>query len=321
MPREERQETDYTGVLLIDKPLHKTSHDVVQDLRRALRMRRIGHAGTLDPLAEGLLVTCLGRATKVSQFLSDCDKTYEAEICLGLTSATLDSEGVDSTVEPVRPPDLSLLELVSILTEFTGEITQQVPAYSAVRVAGEPLYKKARRGEAVEQPTREVTVHAIELKAYEPPYMKISVDCSSGTYIRTLADDIGRRLGCGAYLSGLRRTRVGRMKIADAFTVEQVSALHERGELEPALLGYDDVLDFAGLVIADSFRSGVIQGRRPTREDIAGIEGEFAAGDTVALKSLDGLILAVGTAGVDSASLPSSNDTDDNFFSYRRVLN
>ncbi len=319
MPGEAKKVNRYDGVLLVKKPLGKSSHDVVQVVRRTVHQRQVGHAGTLDPLAEGLLVTCLGRATKVVRFLSHQDKTYEAEIFLGLSSRTMDREGVDRHSVPVAPPDIDDEEMQGVLNKFSGRITQTVPAYSAIRVDGEPLYKKARRGEEVAPPSREVEISNIRLLDYRKPFLNIRVSCSSGTYIRTLADDIGRELGCGAYLSQLIRTRVGKMELNRALTLDQVEELHDGGKLGDHLLGYESVLDFSAIVVTDDFRPFVIQGRPVRGESVERCDGTFSRGDNVLLKSRDGEILAVGTAGVDQARIYDAEN--ENVFSYIRVLN
>ena len=309
----------YDGVLLINKPLHRSSHDVVQSLRRILSERRIGHVGTLDPLAEGLLVVCVGRSTKIVRFLTGLDKTYEAEITLGRTSTTLDSEGVDRSCPAAPVTDLTEAAVTDVLTRFEGLVTQQVPAYSAVRVNGEPLYKTARRGEEVELPMREITISEIHFQTFENPRLRVMVSCSSGTYIRTLADDIGRALGCGAYLSHLRRTRVGHFDLAAAMTLEQVADAEADGSLQRYLLGYGDVLRFGALRVTDEFKPFVIQGRTPANSDLDGCEGRFAPGDTVLLKGTDGSVLAVGRSGVSSDNLRAA--TEHRVFDYIRVLN
>ncbi|HOD67706.1 MAG TPA: tRNA pseudouridine(55) synthase TruB [candidate division Zixibacteria bacterium] len=305
-------------MLLIDKPLHCSSHDVVQTLRRITRQRRIGHAGTLDPLAEGLLVVCLGHATKIARFLTGFDKVYVATICLGRTSATFDGEGIDAEAPAAPVPDFPRADLESALRRFEGRVTQRVPAFSAVRVEGVPLYKKARRGEEVDPPSREVTIREIRLLEVALPYLRIEVTCSSGTYIRTLADDLGRVLGCGAYLAHLRRTRVGDLALSGALTLDQAADAMADGYLHQHLLGYGEVLPYSALRVSEQFRPHVIEGRRPDRDDLTGLDGSFRAGDTVLLKSDDGAVLAVGRAGVDSADL--ARPAARSLFDYIRVL-
>ncbi len=194
------------GVLLVDKPTGPTSHDVVNIIRRLTGIKRIGHSGTLDPLASGLLILCLGRATRLVEYLVGLDKVYLAEIHLGKETETYDGQG---QVTRERKVELAVDQVRNALRQFTGDIVQVPPLYSAVKVNGLPLYKHAWKGEPVERPSRQVTVHQINLLAWNPPYLRTEIHCSSGTYIRTIAHDLGQLLGCGAHLSALRRLKIG----------------------------------------------------------------------------------------------------------------
>lgn len=194
------------GVVLVDKPKGITSHDAVDVVRRALGTRRVGHAGTLDPMATGLLVMGVGRATRLLRFLSGLEKEYEGTGRLGVETDTLDAEG-----EVVREAPVAIDEgaLRAAMSSLTGEIEQRPPAYSAVRVEGERLYRSARRGERVEAPTRRVRVVSFQLLRFEPPDFDFRVVCSAGTYVRSLVADAGSSLGPGAHLTRLVRTRIG----------------------------------------------------------------------------------------------------------------
>jgi tRNA pseudouridine55 synthase len=213
------------GVLLVDKPSGITSHDVVDRVRRALGVRRVGHAGTLDPMATGLLVLGVGRATRLLRFLGDQDKEYEGGARLGIETDTLDAEG--SVVRTV-PVDVAEEDLRQALAGLLGEIEQRPPAYSAVKVGGQRLYRSARRGEQVEAPVRRVRVDAFELLRYAPPDFDFQATVSGGTYVRSLVAEVGGRLGCGAHLTRLVRTRIGRFALADAVSPD------EAGEPLPA---------------------------------------------------------------------------------------
>lgn len=209
-------------VILVDKPAGPTSHDMVHVLRGALSMSRIGHTGTLDPFATGLLVMLIGRATRLAPYLSGLDKTYLATVRMGARSESGDPEGPITAGGPL--PDEAT---VRVAVEAIGGVQQQmVPALSAVRVDGERLYTRTRRGETVIRPTREVTVHHARLLAYDPVTGLASVDirCGSGTYVRQLAVDLGEAIGCGAYCVGLRRTRVGELSVVEAIAPHQVTA-------------------------------------------------------------------------------------------------
>jgi tRNA pseudouridine55 synthase len=201
------------GVLLIDKPGGITSHDAVARVRRALGVRKVGHAGTLDPMATGLLVMGVGRATRLLRFLGDLRKEYEGEAVLGVRTDTLDADG---TV--VGRADASHVDADAIreaLHALVGDIQQVPPAFSAVKVAGQPLYRAARRGDAVEAKPRTVYVDAFRLEAFEPPRFRFSVRCGGGTYVRSLVADAGDRVGPGAHLTALRRIAIGPFRVED----------------------------------------------------------------------------------------------------------
>jgi tRNA pseudouridine55 synthase len=216
------QEKPSSGFLLVHKPSGMTSHDVVDAVRRARGTRRVGHAGTLDPMATGLLIIGVGEATKDLGKLTKLPKTYVAELTLGATSTTDDAEGiieeVRSTKQEVRTTP-TRTEILSILQRFYGEIEQVPPAYSAVKVRGVRAYRRARRGEHVILKPRQITVHAAELSSYAFPLLTVRWTVSSGTYIRALARDIGSTLGTGAYLSKLERTAIGPYGLRDAITI------------------------------------------------------------------------------------------------------
>lgn len=203
------------GVLVVDKPSGPTSHDVVARVRRAIGEKRIGHTGTLDPLATGVLALVIGRATRLAQFLSSDDKAYIASVRLGMSTPTYDAEGL--TDVRLDTPDFRLQpeDLEAALARFRGTYLQTPPPFSAKKVAGTRAYQHARKQEAVELNPVEVTVHALDLVAFEGDRLELRLVCSSGFYVRTLAHELGRHLGCGGYLEALRRTRAGE------FTVEQ----------------------------------------------------------------------------------------------------
>ena len=211
------------GVLLIDKPRDHTSHDVVARLRGKLRMRKIGHAGTLDPMATGLLIMLLGRATRVSQFLISLDKEYEGTIELGKTT---DSQDADGQVMETRPvPPLTEAEVRAAMHGFLGDQYQIPPMFSAIKIDGVPLYKKARKGEDVEREPRFIRVMAWDLLRFATPHIDFRMRCTKGNYVRTLAHDLGTKLGCGAHLSALRRTATDRFNVSDALTLDRIEQL------------------------------------------------------------------------------------------------
>ena len=205
------------GLLLVDKPRGPSSHDVVAHMRRTSGEARIGHTGTLDPLASGLLVLCLGRATRLSEYLLGHDKRYLAEVQLGQSTTTYDAEGAVTLERPVLATHT---DVAAALQTFTGTIRQAPPAYSAVKVGGQPAYKLARSGRPADLAARPVTIHTIELLEYTSPRATILVHCSAGTYIRSLAHDLGQLLGCGAHLAELKRTAAGPFLLSGAHTPE-----------------------------------------------------------------------------------------------------
>lgn len=210
-----------SGILLLDKPIGPTSHDAVARVRRAAGLRRVGHAGTLDPLASGLLLLGLGPAARFLEYLVGLDKSYETTIRLGQSTTTYDAEG-EVTAE--RPVDVTAEQIAAALDAFRGPIRQRVPPHSAVKRDGRPLYESARRGEVLDLPEREVVIHALDLLAFDPPHLTLRVACSSGTYIRSLAHDLGAALGCGGHVAALRRTAVGAFTVAGALPLDGLTA-------------------------------------------------------------------------------------------------
>lgn len=212
------------GLLLIDKPSGITSHDVVDHVRRRFKIRRVGHSGTLDPAATGLLILLLGRSTRNSSLFLESDKEYLATLRLGITTDTLDAQGRLLETRPVGL--LTIDQMESVCGRFRGLIEQQVPAYSAVQIKGKRSYALARAGVAIPPRSRRVTIHQLHLLKLRPPEVDLKIFCSKGTYIRTLCADIGEALGCGGHLAALRRTRVGPYSIEQAVTLEEAAPQH-----------------------------------------------------------------------------------------------
>jgi len=219
------------GILVVNKPQGWTSHDVVGRIRRLTHQKRVGHAGTLDPMATGVLLVCLGRATRVAEYLMDSDKTYRAVMRLGVETDTYDAEGQVVAAQPVNVDES---DLRAALARFIGEIDQVPPMYSALKRDGKPLYKLARQGIEVEREPRRIRIHDIALRAWQPPDATIEVRCSSGTYIRSLAHDIGAALACGAHLIALTRLASGSFTLDNAVTLENLTGLQDlSGLLHP----------------------------------------------------------------------------------------
>lgn len=217
-----RPKKHINGILLLDKPLGFSSNQALQKVKWLLQAAKAGHTGTLDPLATGLLPLCFGEATKFAHYLTDADKTYIATVKLGVTTTTGDAEGEVLSIQPVN---VSQAQLVQVCQQFIGEISQVPPMYSALKHEGKALYEYARAGVEIERKARNVTIFDITLNAFADNIAKITVTCSKGTYIRTLAEDIGNVLGCGGHLIGLRRTATANYQISQAMTLEQFEAL------------------------------------------------------------------------------------------------
>ncbi|QSQ19223.1 tRNA pseudouridine(55) synthase TruB [Pyxidicoccus parkwayensis] len=228
------------GVLVIDKPSGPTSFDVVRQVRSLLKLKKVGHTGTLDPMATGVLPLCLGEATKVAGFITEGDKAYDATVRLGAETDTQDAEGQVTARAPVPPLTPALLE--SALARFRGSFDQVPPMYSAVKVAGKRLYELARAGEEVERAARHVTVYELVLRDFSADRLQLSVRCSKGFFVRTLAFDLGRALGCGAHLEALRRTHSGPFTLARALPLADLPALAKEGALAPRLVSMADAL-------------------------------------------------------------------------------
>ncbi len=280
------------GVVLIDKPSGLTSQDVCRQLRKVTGQRSVGHAGTLDPLATGLLVVGFGKGTKLLTWLSADRKAYDATIRLGAASSTYDREGVvDPDMVPV--PEINEGEIRPVLEHFRGEIEQQVPAYSAVRVDGARLHEQARSGHDVNPPVRTVTIHNLTVTDYQPPFVSISTVVSKGTYIRSLAHDIGQRLGCGAWLDALRRTASGHLSIDDAVALD---ALANRSAVEQILRPLASVLPYPSVTVTDTGREFVRVGRIPDPTQLVSLPQQLDDGDLIQLLDGQGHLLAVARA-------------------------
>jgi tRNA pseudouridine55 synthase len=285
------------GVLVVDKPAGPTSHDVVDRARRALGTRRIGHTGTLDPFATGVLVLCVGRATRLARFLAAGEKGYRARVRLGFATTTDDLTG--EPLGPVRPMEAGDTELGRALAGLVGSFDQIPPAFSARRAGGRRLYELARRGEAVARAATPVTVHALDLVSREGDTIEVDVRCSTGTYVRALARDLGERLGTGAHLVALRRTRSG------AFDVAQALAADRLEEAPGRILPLSSLLrELPAVTVGAEGRRRVAQGRDLAPEHV--VAGFPARGvDRVRLLDESGQLLALAVArGLEAADSP-----------------
>ncbi|HEY5782965.1 MAG TPA: tRNA pseudouridine(55) synthase TruB [Lysobacter sp.] len=239
------------GLLLLDKPLGLSSNQALQQVRHLFRAEKAGHTGSLDPLATGLLPVCFGEATKIAGLLLGSRKAYETTAILGVTTDTDDADGATLLERPV--PSLDDADIETALAPLRGPIRQRAPIYSALKQGGEPLYARARRGESIEAPVREVQVHRLELLDREGPHLRLSVECGSGTYVRSLVRDLGETLGCGAHVATLRRLWVDPFATARMYTLDELRAIAERGEtaLDTCLLPIEDGLSGYERVVLD----------------------------------------------------------------------
>ncbi len=230
------QSTEKCGIVIINKPTGMSSHRCVGTVRKAMNMKKVGHTGTLDPEASGVLPILIGTATRAAEYLTAHDKSYRAQILLGTRTDTLDMAG---TVLENNPVNVTADEVRSAVSEFVGNISQIPPMYSAIQVNGQRLYHLARQGIDIEREARQVTIYSIDVEDISLPYITINVRCSKGTYIRTLASDIGDRLGCGACINTLQRTSSGGYKIEDAITPDELLKLSEEGKAEDVIIPVD----------------------------------------------------------------------------------
>lgn len=250
----------YCGIIILNKPVGGSSHRCVSIARKALNMKKIGHTGTLDPEASGVLPILVGSATKAADFLVAEDKRYNATILLGTKTDTLDMAG---TVIEKNAVNVTEEDVKSVVSSFVGEIEQIPPMYSAIQVNGERLYNLARQGIDIERKARKITIHSIEIVEIALPYVKISVHCSKGTYIRTLAADIGDALGCGGAVSELCRTASGDFCIENSITPDELLALGEKGEAEKAIIPLDTVFKNYEAIYLDKKRADRVKNGVP----------------------------------------------------------
>ena len=228
------QDPSFEGILLVDKPSGITSHDIVDRLRRKLKMKKIGHAGTLDPLATGLMIMLIGKATKVSQFLISLDKAYEGTFKLGVETDSQDSDG--EVVETKDLPENLSEEIIGeAMKEFLGDQYQTPPMFSAKKINGVPLYKMARKGKTVEREPRVIRINELSLQGWDSPEGRFFMDCSKGTYVRTVFHDLGQKLDCGGHLTSLRRTKINDFSIEGVPTLEEIETMGT-GEFQSLLL-------------------------------------------------------------------------------------
>ena len=280
-------------VLNLNKPKGITSHQAVSKVRRISGIRKAGHAGTLDPLATGVLLVCTGEATKITRFLSDLDKEYVVVVKLGETTDTYDAEG--AVTAKSEGFSLEKEDIERILPRFRGTIEQIPPMYSAVKMGGKPLYKLARKGVTVEREKRLVTVHEITITGFSLPFVEMRVSCSKGTYIRSLCSEIGEVLGIGAHITALERTRIGNFSIVDSLTLDDVEGLFagqgQGGSLRPGVSDIDAALGHLRDLSLSEVDFSRVRNGLPIRYP----DGSFLSDQHVRLKDPSGKLFALGT--------------------------
>ena len=284
--------TEHThGLLLVDKPSGPTSHDIVQAARRALRQRRIGHTGTLDPAATGLLLLCVGKATRLQQYLLGWPKTYQGEIRLGFATTTYDAEGTP-LAEPRPAPVLQRDDLATLEVRFSGELQQLPPPYSAKKTGGRKFYELARAGEDVPREPKAVRIDTLSLSSSGPDRLRFELTCSSGTYVRSLAHDLGEALSCGGHLASLRRTQIGPWSVNRAI---QAEALANR----PAELGDESfvslshaTLPYPEVALNPTACEHFLHGREVM---VRNTQGSFVAGSPALVRDRTGSLVGIAT--------------------------
>ncbi|HXX57843.1 MAG TPA: tRNA pseudouridine(55) synthase TruB [Thermodesulfovibrionales bacterium] len=294
------------AIINLDKPRGMSSQQAVTRVKRIIRARKAGHSGTLDPIATGILLVCLGEATKVTRFLADLDKEYLALMKLGEKTDTLDAEG--TVIRKTGDLSIERDDLETVLERFVGTIRQTPPMFSAIKRKGKPLYLLARKGIEVDRPERTVGVRSIEITRFDLPWAEIRVSCSKGTYIRTLCDDIGDALGVGAHVAELKRTRIGKFSIKDSVTLDRLKELVQSPEFEfgagngmaPWISSIDSSLSHLGEISLTGREFSVARNGLPI-----GLRGNTAGTETgyVRLKNPSGSLFAIGRATESSINI------------------
>ncbi|TMC19509.1 MAG: tRNA pseudouridine(55) synthase TruB [Chloroflexi bacterium] len=278
------------GIIAINKATGMTSHDVVARVRKLLKQKRVGHTGTLDPAASGVLPICVGQATRVAEYLSGSGKAYQAEITFGVVTDTYDAEG--TIVRTGDASGLVLAQITEALPHFLGPQMQRPPCYSAIKIQGQPAYKLMRLGEEVTLATRPIEIFQLQVVAWQPPTLTLAIECSKGTYIRSLAYDLGEQLGCGAYLTALCRTRSGPFQLAESVTLEQLAEAIVQHTVQQHVFSADYVLhDYPALTLDAATIERVLHGNSFPHQ------GSFTEPlvDLARIYDTDGHFLAIAT--------------------------
>lgn len=282
------------GIFNIYKEKGFTSHDVVAVVRRTIHMKKVGHTGTLDPDAEGVLPICVGRATKLSDIIMDGRKSYRAMLRLGITTTTEDASG---EILETRPVEFDEGKIRQAILSFIGPQEQTPPMYSAIKVNGKKLYELAREGKEIERKARKIEIFGIKIRRFLPPdCVELDVDCSKGTYIRTLCADIGKALGCGGHMAALLRTAAGAFTVENAITLAQLKEWAEQGQAEKHLLSMEQALEgFPKIRISGRFTRLLVNGARLREYSFAAKPAALRAGETAAVYDSGGALVGIYT--------------------------
>jgi tRNA pseudouridine55 synthase len=280
------------GIVIIDKPTGKTSFDIIREIRRALKIRKIGHTGTLDPLATGVLPVCINEATKLVRFFAQDKKEYMVTMLLGIETDTLDIEG---NVITYREPNILQNEIEEVVQNFTGMIEQKPPKYSAIKFKGKSLYKWTREGIDIDPPSRMIEINKIIIEEIALPEVTFHVSCSKGTYVRSLCADIGRELGCGACVRALRRTRSGHFPEEQALSLEGLDDLQKRKMLEEHCIPLTDALpEFLPVVVNSDLADRIYKGYQPRAEIFKNNDiPSLSKGDLIKFLTADNKMVAI----------------------------
>lgn len=295
------------GFLFLDKPEGITSFGVVRQVRRLLGVKKIGHCGTLDPLATGLLILCVGKATKLAQFIIGEGKSYSVDIMLGWKSTTYDRDG--DLTEVGSTDNINRDEIEEALSHFRGTIKQRPPMFSAIKHKGKALYKYARENKTVETAEREVRIDDIEITDMNMPRVSLRVACSKGTYVRSLVHDLGEQLGCGGYVDALRRTSIGNIDVAQAVTLDHFEKIATSGEAANLLIDMVELLPFPSIFLSEVASTRINDGVEIRGADIVRTESPLTVSQVVAIRGRTGELLAVGRSLLDDGHLRSGETT------------
>src|SRR5450432_2977057 len=262
------------GILNINKATGMTSHDVVAKVRKLLKQKRVGHAGTLDPAASGVLPICVGQGTRVAEYLSESGKAYRAEIRFGVVTDTYDREG--SILRTSDTSELSLTRIEELLPQFMGAQMQMPPLYSAIKLQGQPAYKRMRAGEEITLEARPIEIYALHIVTWQAPLLTLDIECSKGTYIRSLAYDLGEQLGCGAHLAGLIRTRSGPFTLEKSSSLEKLADIIEQGALPTHIFAADYAIQQYPALHLDEETAGRVLHGNTFHYDLPALQPESA---------------------------------------------